>query len=74
MRIGTERIMTGQLFGCVILEEGDDLDAEEVMEIAAMNDGAYDHPEGEMFMVGFPGLSCQLYTERALRRSLPLRK
>lgn len=74
MRIETTRLMNGTLVGCVRIEEKDDFTANELMELCAFNDAALEGEYGEDFVVGFPGLACQIYSKRALLREPSLRK
>lgn len=66
MRIGFSR-----QYGtaCVILERLP-ADADEVVEYAREIEAIYEEPDGDAFVVQFPGGPIELYTERALRASL----
>ncbi len=74
MRIETTRLMDYTLVGCVRIEEGDNFTATELMELCAVNDAALEGEHGEDFVVGFPGLACQIYSKKALLREPSLRK
>lgn len=75
MRIETTCLMNGRLVGCVRIEEGDNFTAGELMELCAMNQASLEgERDSEDFVVGFPGMVCEIYSEKALRREPSLRK
>ena len=58
---------------CIQLHEGDDI--EEVIELAQIEGAEYEEePNDFAFVVEFPGRFPELYTERALRGSFPIKR
>ena len=57
---------------CVQLHEGDDVD--EVIEFAEEQGAMYEEEPGDWtYVIEFPGRFPELYTERALRGSFPIK-
>ena len=57
---------------CIILEPGDEI--EDVIEYAEYNDAIFWEGPGEKaYVVQFPDRPKELYSERALQRSFPLK-